>query len=497
MLSRTYLEFNYAVYKYFFEDNFYEPLSVAVDEEVLKEILEHTGISEKEIIETVVEYNQDWTEFCLSGDPPTCLGIIALQVYVSSDRSRINGRRKGQAPFYESSSSMFKPRTFGNFQKKLWQTFYDFCKSKNITTCQISGQYKQSYVKYPYSQAMLSKEDFKHIANAWKLSIKDPNEEFGPEYLIDTIKMNNKNTTLIKKIERLEPEMLHYLNKQIIHLYSRWNGEDYIDVSTGSRSYEKHKYYMVYDGDDSPEFIFGESPIDLKEVFLTKKSDENYGLLFWKKDLYANWLYVPSLALSNDEKYCVAVEKDTELAKLLLTKPYDFSDIYKGYLLIFYKTGQHLNLTTAIPKTFRLESRKTELFRGGIQLGKEVYLLGAGPWIDTESEVELNGINRQASKDMLVRLPVGKYRIKISNPYNVKDFEIKDVNLYDSNGLNFGWNIRDFKINDNDWDLCGDILNYEYDEANKIRQWIDSFNPSIAFHYKDKAKIYKGLLDGK
>jgi len=473
-MLREYFRFNDAVYDYFFIRNFSEPLCLTLDENVLEELLAELSMDKSTLFNAVRMLNWD-SLFC--GTPPRYLGIIALQIYVVSLSERKTGADRGRINYYDNSLGMFNIDLFSRYQERIWSCYVEYCETQATSCMPITGGTR--YQKYPYSQAILSKEDFKQIANIWNKSSLDHSEHFEPAYLFDIIQ-SSANRHLEAKLERiLNYNLKDYLFQQIANLYRCWHGEDYINPSQNHQINEKFKYTMFYIiGEDDPiEFEYADNEIELGEIYKRKISTQKF--LIWKRITpTAIWELVPKMTKYADAEYCLTLHKSSYLISDL--ENLQMKHFRLGDFIIYHcKPGKQIILENRLPGAFSISAESQIDLIGGIKLDRNTWLYGAGPILNIDQDVNarINGKDIVLSRQSLVKLEPGSYRLVIINT-NVflPHFEIIKVEFTEIIP-SFGWNLKDLEMVNENWEMSGNLLNLKFSEQlSATRDWIDAFN---------------------
>lgn len=423
-------------------------------------------------------------------------GICAIQVFIVSQMHEEDGFSKSQynlrlAKFLNINESQLQ-KLYREYQHLIWKKLKDFC-NKNQYKIGIPEQKNGPwcYVKYPFSQALLCKEDLKKTTILFeRIGLKQSEfisfDDFKKliEYADNGYIMNARFYNIKQKLEQ-EFNSTRQLYQQIYNFYSEnWDGsypydndkENIIPCQTNTIDF--HLYlnntmdFIVVCNTDYE--IIDKIPIDVKDLFnLIKKyhilySDE---ILIFKIDTISEESeYVRKFELG--ERYVVICASNSEAINYISELSSSEAKKIGNYNIFITQLLKNKSKHHFWNKFFSLHL-KSYTIEGGIKLAYKIWMLGCGPKIKLldKSAIWINGVKFEEEEIDCSDYPIGVY--KIIEDSSVEKFEIKAA-LNNRNEDCKGWKINKQSwspVNEN-FQITGLICNFpEKIKTSSVRDW--------------------------
>jgi len=434
-----------------------------------------------------------------------CFGLCAIQVYIANQMKEE----------FDLSSRQYNPRLakylrisnnklmqiYSKNQELIWYNLKEFCKKNNF---QINIPSKKTgkgrYIQYPFSQALLNREDLKKGDIFFEIAGIKKSEYFSFDDFSKLIKAADGKCHINSHYCKVRDRLLKdfgtrlQLDKQIYNYFNYdWDGlypqkEEKIYINKNPKIYNVHqnihlflnkKSSYIIVTDDKYELI---AKIDLINESLfneIEKYQKNYNddFLIFKMSDQDDQEYVRSFEL--DEKYAIICKLNSEANKYI----YSLCGIENAisnskYNIFFTNTLKNKSQHFFWKKYFSLQSRNYKV-EGGVKLSYKSWMLGCGPKIISKelTTIWIDGKKFEAKEIDCKNYSRGTHRIGSNS--SIEKFEI-ETPLNIKNEDCFGWNV-DIKSNkwmpaNTDLQNVGLIYNFPKEtETSTIRNWISLF----------------------
>ena len=415
-----------------------EEVSFAVDKYTIQKFCNGSNVSEEELIDSVrkeylIRYSHTLEQI---------LGLLAIQLYAASLRK--------EDYLYSSRNYTIRLRNILKWdendwkkwmyarQDGYWEMFYNWCTKQGfyIHRCMpFDGPGR--FVQYPieHSKTVFTEEDLLYISNCFvenhlfpgeDISYSEFNRIIGQYDIKNTIK--KQKISHAEKVIEISRSKDDYL-RQVYNFYLRWDGM-YKEKSTNkyassSRGLVAPQLYMT---DDLNTLEFRTADMVLQEpklkidslTYNTIKSRYHFRckndsvIIFKRDDVYDNyWQETRYLELGSVGRAIVFRQQSSRLfskkAILKITNNITIIEISKDY------------------NPFDCYSEeKPYSIQGGLKIGRDKYLLGAGPTITVLKSVPfwINGERHEG---------IGSYPIiqQGRNTIKFRDYRSIEINIVD------------------------------------------------------------------
>ena len=431
-----------------------------------------------------------------------CFGLCALQIYIAhqmQDGAFTSHEYNPPLAHFLNINTESLQHLYSESQHKLWQNLHSYCIDNNfIINIPSRTTGPGCYIKYPLSQALMNQEDLKQSPILFeRVGIK--RTEYFPFKEFSKLIQNADNGCCMnshyyKVKERLNNDFGSYkiLHHQIFNFFiNKWDGSyiEHYDTSKIRRqkSIEKNSTIVLLDKGCQNITIFDnnysqieQANINDNDLFHYIKTNhklyESDFLIFEKDRLSDESEYVRKFELGN--QYVLICKKHGKASNFISSlsgysrHPNPNYDIYIVECLD--KVSKHHFWS----KFFLSQSRNYRI-EGGLKLGYNVWMYGAGPivFLNANSEAWLNGTKIENTESDCTNLPIGSYKLKIDS-FPPDKFEIKDIS-YTPQTTCFGWEINKrenyWKGNSENFQISGLRQHFTNNKSKtSARMWIKS-----------------------
>lgn len=426
---------NYIDNRIFSKDNMGTSVAFVVDSSLINDFCRKCSISEQDLMKAVRHNLYSYRNNIIH-----IKGILAIQLYAASKRAN---EEDVSVRNYKYRLSQILDWNLGGlndwleeFQEKYWESFYQWCDANFffVAKCKPkTGTWR--YVQYPLMQSrcVFTDEDFKYIACAFVDHNLVPGEDLSEtefwknvsrEYITEYFITSHSKG--VKENSRTEEDYL----RQIFNFYFRWNGEykrklnSHVERQKGTDA----DRYLYLTGDfvnleirnSRLELIkrFNVSKLRYEEICKHFYFKHKGLILFKKDDVYENYWQETRYLITGEEGIAIVFKRDdidrwnNRMCEALI-KMYANLFVYK--------------VTESFDTRFLYTSKRFYSLEGGLKIGRQIYLEGAGPflylteqckyWIDGN----LNETNQRRIN--LSHLAVGNHTIRFLN-YRKIEFQI-------------------------------------------------------------------------
>ena len=502
-VGNMYSVFNeYIRQKFFPVDQTGETIIFAVDEFVINDFIAQEGVEFKMFrYEIEKELKYSWRLKAIKKDD--CFGVCAIQVYIAHQM-----RKDG-----DFSSREYNPRlaiflnidinTLQRFyrvsQNKLWCNLKEYCEENHFKiNIPLPTFGKGCYVQYPFSQTLLNQEDLKRTPILFeRVGIKRteyfPFNEFSK--LIENADSGYCMSSHYYKVkERLFKDSGTYtdLYHQVFNYFTNnWDGSYLETLKTAliprRKSIAKESANVVLDKKIQKITVFDSDYKQIEQVDINNVDLFNF--IKGSHQLYDNdFLIFEKDYISEESEYVRKFETGKQY--ILICKKFGNASKFISSLSQF-NTFSHskydifaIEELSKKPKhhfwsKYFLSRSRSYKIEGGLKLGYNIWMYGAGPkvFLESDSEVWLNGKRIESCELDCSHLTIGSYKLKVDS-FTPEKIEIKDI-TYRTQTTCRGWQISRSK---NCWsNILTDfnVAGLRFGFANEIRKtctrvWIDS-----------------------
>lgn len=453
---------------FFPEENVGSYIAFVIEQSFIDEFCSSNNISETELMSSVKKNIH-------KRDILSVKGIIAIQLFAASKRVSNNEVTNKNYRYQLSQILDWEINELQSWmsqnQDELWNTLYRWCDSHfyKITKC-YSREGAWRYTQYPvrHAQCVFTEEDLRYIA-AYFVEKKLQKDEDIQEnefwriihpFEIKSYVVTNHGKEVIKN--SLSDD--EYKN-QVFNYFLRWDG-----VYKTKKKYENEKTirtekerinYLIYMDEDFSQidvrnnhlsliktFLLGEITInDISKYYTFKR---NNTILFKKDDIYDN-MWCETRYLEKGENGIIVYIKDNASKNEFERRRLEnLKFIKENSNVIIYKIDKYTSLVDDF-----YEKKRPYKLEGGLKIGRNTYLLNAGPFLTLEEKTQVwldgNLLENEELKHNLNNLPEGIHRVVIPN-YKRIFIEIVKETLPQNKEWNASYNKWKFDKKKNLWE---------------------------------------------
>jgi len=482
----------------------------SIDEETISEYLRKENINLDDFERNISSVLKNNWEIAKSH----FFGICAIQVHIVSQMQKDENFSSNEynprlANFLGIDTNKLQ-RLYTSYQDDIWCNLKCYC-AENDFQIKIpnSSSGNRRYIQYPFSQALLSKNELKRTSILFeKVGIRQtqyiPFKDFSQliedadnGYCMNAryYKVKEKLRTNFGSIEQLNRQIYNYFIDEWDGLYPQSINNIRQETSRNKKNQDKHIYLNKSFQKIS---VLNDEYEIIEEVYL--KSTDLFSFIKEQKSLCNDDFIIFKLdTISGESEY----EQKIELGEkyVIICQPQSKASTFIDYLCkIEQKTSNDYDIfvTSSLKKIskhhfwhkyFSLQSKGYKI-EGGIKLAYKTWMQGCGPTIicNEKSQMWINGTKYEETKIDCSNFSVGVHKI-------IKDSSIEKIEIqYPSNSINRtcnGWQIEKQKWNPakSEFQLSGLINNFQKDtNSTNITDWINLVNS------KDIKKDYSSTV---
>lgn len=378
----------------FSEENKGKVVAFIVDQTFINDFRKEYHTSEKDLL-----YSARRALYRVSRDPFYARGMIALQVFAATKRANEGGITERN--YRNHLCDMLFPndmnglqRWMADYQDEMWHTFYNWCHVNNFRVSkELHPRPYQTgrYVQYPLQEALrvFTAEALLNFARAFVDHGLTPEEDVSFKTFWEIITWH----ALASYIDSNNASRIYYdsslrddAKQQIYNFFLRWNGDyrvaNYSVVnakapSHGNDLYLTQDYENVEIRNNNGKLIRSFSIESLHYKTLTNKDHHvairRKGIFIFQWDsVYQIWQETLCIEEGNDG---VALVFPSEAPKSFL--------FYNCETVVYRPQLRVYQLTKKTAPGFYSE-KKTCYLEGGLKTGRNLYLVGAAPFLVRE-----------------------------------------------------------------------------------------------------------------
>lgn len=418
--------------EFFSSESIGEEVSFAVDKYTIHKFCNKDNVSEKELLDSVHKvlwyYRPSISHI---------IGILAIQLYAASLRENNDGYTENN---YRDRLSILLNWYITDLQSWMtqwqdyyWQSLYNWCTDNGFEIFKCSPKIgKNRYVQYPieHSKSVFTIEDLLYIAKCFVDNNLLPGEDISfkefksiiKDYTIRSFTQTNHGKGVIYYSRRAED----YL-RQVYNFYLRWDGL-FKDRNTQRRIVNRkdsteRQLYMTDDLNTlefrTKDMVLQEPRLDINKLTYDTIKNEytfrrkyNSVILFKQDDVYDNyWQETRYLTPGSIGRALIFKERSS-----LFFIPQDILKQSKSIIIVEIREDNDPFDCYSEEKPFSVV--------GGLKIGRDTYLLGAGPNISVSKNVPF-WINGEKYKG------IGEYPIteKGKNIVKFRDYHSIEINI--------------------------------------------------------------------
>ena len=334
-------------------------------------------------------------------DPLFIRGMIAIQVFAATKRANSDGiteanyrDRLNDLIFFDLGELQ---SWMNDYQDAMWRGFYEWCDANGFLVSKkckpFSG--KGRYVQYPLQEALrvFTAEALLNFARAFVDNKLTPSEDYSFNTFWEIVSwrslasyIDSSNARRIYDDSDLQDDAMH----QIYNFFLRWDG-DYREANYSPRKKSVPAYgnclYLTNDyesfdvRDSSLNFITSYAVSSAQYRVLTNSKNRipvrRTGIFVFKRDpVYDMWEEVRFLE-EGEEGIAVVFQEASSMA----------SAFRNCIVLLMTPRLKIYHLTWESGPAFCFTERRKCYLEGGLRVGRELYLLGAAPFLVREEPI--------------------------------------------------------------------------------------------------------------
>lgn len=458
----------YVDYIFFSEENVGSYIAFVIEQSFINEFCSSNNISEKELMNSVKKNIH-------KKDILSIKGIIAIQLYAASKRVSIDDVTSKNYRYQLSQVLDWDMNDLqlwmSQNQDKLWEELYKWCDTHyyKITKC-YSREGSWRYTQYPvrHAQCVFTEEDLRYIAAYFVEKKLQKDEDIQENDFWKIIRPSEIKSYVVtnhgKEVIKNSLSDDEYKN-QIFNYFLRWDG-----VYKTKKKYESEKTvrtekerinYLIYMDEDFSQidvrnsylsliktFFLGEITVnDISKYYPFKRDNI---ILFKKDDIYDNMWCETRYLGKGEDGVIVYVKGNETKTEFNIRRLENLKFIKENSNVIIYKIDKYTSLVDDF-----YEKKRPYKLEGGLKIGRNTYLLNAGPFLILEENIKvwLNGnlLENGELKHNLNNLPEGINRVVIPN-YKKIYIEIVNENLPQNKEWNTSYNKWKIEKKQNLWE---------------------------------------------
>jgi hypothetical protein len=494
-----YNKFNQYIKRNFFpQEKKGNTILFSVDEETISEFLQKENIKFSDFqVRISSELKTDW-----HSTNDYFFGICAIQVYIVSqmqeaDNFSSNEYNPRLASFLDINTNKLQ-LLYRSYQDEIWYNLKSYCEKNDFQiSIPNSSIGNRRYIKYPFSQALLSKEDLKRTPILFeKLGLKQIQYISFNEFsqLIEGADNGYCMNTHYKRVkEKLRSEFgsIEQLNRQIYNYFiDEWDGS-YPQATNNnrpelSRNKKVQDLHIFLDKSFEKLSVLNDEYESINETYLQNANIFSF-IEKYKSLCDDDFLIFKLDTISGESEY----EQKFEIGEkyVIICQPKSKASIFIDSLCkIEQKSSNVYDIFVTNPlkkkskhhfwyKYFSQQSKGYKI-EGGIKLAYKTWMQGCGPTITCNEEalIWINGTKYEETIIDCSNFSIGVHKI-------VKDSSIEKIEIQTSSNIIIrdciGWQIDKSNWNPakSEFQLSGLIYNFQEEKnSSNITDWINLLN---------------------
>jgi len=499
VIKMTYQEFNQKVLDYYISRSTSTFFTLSLDKQELENILSIGEIQQFHFLKT------SWN--CLLNtkeDIPQYFGIIAIQCYAASlmhedDHNAADAYQVRLGELLDLEDISILQRLFKGFditnpiQEQLWFKAKHYIESNFNLKLEIPPKryYRERFVQYPKSQALLNTEDLKYFTLFFS-------EEFQVKEIISFEYFKNRlntrfpfiyNTNRAIKLWNDEEKKSNCI-KQVYDSYNLWEGEIFRPLAKKSNESKTksisenpiaQKLILLFENKQPKFYISNTDTNEIKEVeYQNLFKIKGYKYIHTDLLIFAEMEYYPEefedsrFLYNSSASYIVLAPNSRKREYWYFEKSNDGKmELFSNLMLYKYSFEEGILITYL---NSLVHSNKPIILKGGLKINrKREYLVGFGPSIMCDRKFDVIYRNKKCEYNPELS-ESGLYKIRIDS-YRDLEFEIvpkPEKSLVTVQPKYKGWNLKTLFVEEN-FNIEGLSIKLNLvDDKKPIREWLNA-----------------------
>ncbi len=444
---KLYPEFNtYIKNKFFPPEKRGTTILFSVDETTIREFQKEAEINKSIFQQTIASELREWWPATIKEN---FFGLCAIQIFTVSqmqDEEDFTSREYNPrlAQFFDIDTSTLQ-KQYAEEQDDLWGKLKQYCQQNNFRiTLPEATTGKGRYIQYPFSQALLNKQDLKKVSILFeRVGLRTSEylsfEDFST--LIETADNGCMHSRYYKIKRRLQRDYKNtrLLTQQIYNYFIEgWDGlypaQQTKETNNRIKRQARENYHLYLSRNNEYVTVFNDNFDMIEQIPVARKGlfeqiekfqsiyDDKKELLICKIDEISREAeYIRTFEIGY--QYIIICKQHSEASRNIYFLQPETKNINNFYEIC--TTGILKEQTIPFWNKYFSGQSRTYKIEGGVKLGYKRWMLGGGPLITfpEQSTAWLNGEKIEQSEIDCTNYPAGIY--KLVKDESIEKFEIK------------------------------------------------------------------------